>query len=390
VSLVWEVFVQIKLWSGILPIIFLIVSGCKEKQQVQVPSPLVGVSRAEKRDVPFIVEVPAKITGSLEIQIRAQVGGILKSRIFQEGQYIKEGEKLFEIDPEPYKAALTRAQGTLAQAESELRRTSRDYERMKKLFKDGAVSQKEHDDSLSAYERASANMKVAEGSLHEAEINLGYTEVKAPISGIARKEAQSVGSLISPTGESSLLTSMVQICPLHVNFSISGSVWSKMNKSYRDGKIKLSKTGNFFVEVIMPDGSVYPQNGKIIFVDSSEDSQTSSVSIKAEIPNDRNQKLLLPGQFVRVKLLGAEYCDAIVIPPSALISTADGAIVYTLSENNIVEVRPIEAESVGDKVIVNSGLKEGETVISEGIIKARPGQQVNVAEKSEDKKDERN
>ncbi|MDR1235432.1 MAG: efflux RND transporter periplasmic adaptor subunit [Holosporaceae bacterium] len=381
---------QIKLWSGILPIIFLIVSGCKEKQQVQVPSPLVGVSRAEKRDVPFIVEVPAKITGSLEIQIRAQVGGILKSRIFQEGQYIKEGEKLFEIDPEPYKAALTRAQGTLAQAESELRRTSRDYERMKKLFKDGAVSQKEHDDSLSAYERASANMKVAEGSLHEAEINLGYTEVKAPISGIARKEAQSVGSLISPTGESSLLTSMVQICPLHVNFSISGSVWSKMNKSYRDGKIKLSKTGNFFVEVIMPDGSVYPQNGKIIFVDSSEDSQTSSVSIKAEIPNDRNQKLLLPGQFVRVKLLGAEYCDAIVIPPSALISTADGAIVYTLSENNIVEVRPIEAESVGDKVIVNSGLKEGETVISEGIIKARPGQQVNVAEKSEDKKDERN
>jgi membrane fusion protein (multidrug efflux system) len=261
---------------------------------------------------------------------------------------------------------------------------------MQKLFKDGAVSQKEHDDSLSAYERASANIKVAEGSLHEAEINLGYTEVKAPISGIARKEAQSVGSLISPAGESSLLTSMVQICPLHANFSISGSVWSKMNKSYRDGKIKLSKTGNFFVEVIMPDGSVYPQNGKIIFVDSSEDSQTSSVSIKAEIPSDKNQKLLLPGQFVRVKLLGAEYCDAIVIPPSALISTADGAIVYTLSENNIVEVRPIEAESVGDKVIVNSGLKEGETVISEGIIKARPGQQVNIAEKSEDKKDERN
>jgi membrane fusion protein (multidrug efflux system) len=381
---------QTKCLVRIVPAVFLIISGCKEKQQVQTPLPLVGATKAIKCDVPFIVEVPAKITGSLEIQIRAQVGGILKSRVFQEGQYIKEGEKLFEIDPEPYKAALTRAQGTLAQAESELRRTSRDYERMKNLFKDGAVSKKEHDDSLSAYERANANMKVAEGSLHEAEINLGYTEVKAPISGIVRKEAQSVGSLISPGGESSLLTSMVQICPLHANFSISGSVWNKMNKNYRDGKIKLSKSGNYGVEVIMPDGSVYPQTGKIIFVDSSEDCLTSSVSVKAEVPNDRNQKLLLPGQFVRVKLLGAEYHNAIVIPPSALISTSDGSVVYTVNENNIVEVRPINAEQVGDKIIVNSGLKEGETVVSEGIIKARPGQPVNVAEKSEDKKNERN
>jgi membrane fusion protein (multidrug efflux system) len=227
-------------------------------------------------------------------------------------------------------------------------------------------------------------MKVAEGSLHEAEINLGYTEVKAPISGIVRKEAQSIGNLVSPSGESSLLTSMVQICPLHANFSISGSVWGKMNKSYRDGKIKLSKSGSYGVEVVMSDGSVYPKNGKIIFVDSSEDSQTSSVSVKAEIPNDENQKLLLPGQFVRVKLLGAEYNDIITIPPSALISTPAGSIVYIISDNKTVEVRPVNAELLEDKVIVYSGLKEGETVISEGIIKARPGQPVNTVLRSGD------
>jgi membrane fusion protein (multidrug efflux system) len=363
------------------------ISGCKDKEQAQMPLPLVGASKAVKRNVPFVVEVPAKITGSLEIQIRAQVGGILKSRVFQEGQYIKEGEKLFEIDPEPYKAALTRAQGTLAQAESELRRTTRDYERMKKLFNDGAVSQKDHDDALSAYERANANMKVAEGSLHEAEINLGYTEVKAPISGIVSKEAQSIGNLVSPAG---LLTSMVQICPLYVNFSISGSVWSAMNKNYRDGKIKLSKTGSYGVEVIMQDGSVYPKTGKIIFVDSSEDSQTSSVSIKAEIPNDKNQKLLLPGQFVRVRLLGAEYRNATVIPQSAMISTPAGYVVYVVKEDSIVEVRPVKAEIVEDKVIVNSGLNEGEVVVSEGIIKARPGQPVNAVLKSENQNNERN
>ncbi|MDR1982265.1 MAG: efflux RND transporter periplasmic adaptor subunit [Holosporaceae bacterium] len=375
-----------RILKNVLLTALLILSGCKEKGPTQTPAPLVGAARAIKQNVPLVVEAPAKITGSLEIQIRAQVGGILKARVFQEGQYVKAGEKLFEIDQEPYKAALTRANGTLAQAQSELRRTTRDYERMKKLFKDGAVSQKEHDDSLSAYERADANLKVAEGSLHEAEINLGYTEVKAPISGMVRKEAQSIGNLISPAGESSLLTSMVQICPLHANFSISGALWSSINKSRRDGKITLNGSDSYRVEVIMSDGSVYPESGKIIFVDSSEDSQTSSVSIKAEIPNDEKQKLLLPGQFVRVKLVGAEYRDAVVIPQSALISTPSGTIVYVVKDDKVVEVRPVNVELVGNNVIVHSGLKEGEIVVSEGIIKARPGQPVKAVIKSVDSK----
>ncbi|MDR0753296.1 MAG: efflux RND transporter periplasmic adaptor subunit [Holosporaceae bacterium] len=365
-------------------LILLTISGCKDKEQMQVPIPVVGATKALRQDVPIVIEAPAKISGSLEIQIRAQVGGILKSRVFQEGQYVREGEKLFEIDPEPYKAALTRAQGALAQAESELRRTTRDYERMQKLFKDGAISQKEHDDALSAYERASANLKVAEGSLHEAEINLGYTVVKAPISGMVRKEAQSIGNLISPTGESSLLTSMVQICPLHVNFSISGAMWSSLNKGYRDGKIKLSKSGDFKVEVILPDGIVYPQIGKIIFVDSSEDNLTSSISIKAEIPNDKNQMLLLPGQFVRVRLIGAAYKDVIVIPLSALLSAQAGSFVYIVGADKLVEVRPVIAESVGEKAVIISGLKEGDVVVTEGVIKARPGQPVNIVLKPED------
>ena len=214
-----------KWFAGTL-VILLILSGCKEKKPVQMAAPVVGVVRVAKQNIPLNIEVPAKITGSLEIQVRAQVGGILKSRNFREGEFVHQGSKLFEIDEAPYRAALTRAQGNLAQAESELKRTARDYKRMEKLHKAKAVSQKEYDDSLSAYEKAQANMKVAEGALHEAEINLGYTEVKAPISGIVRKEAQSVGNLVSPSGENSLLTSMVQICPLHANFSISGSTWT--------------------------------------------------------------------------------------------------------------------------------------------------------------------
>ncbi|MDR3187026.1 MAG: efflux RND transporter periplasmic adaptor subunit [Holosporaceae bacterium] len=358
-------------------IVSMFMIGCDDKKQIQTPIPIVGAAKAVKRNVPLVLEVPAKITGSLEIQIRAQVSGILKSRLFKEGQYVKEGEKLFEIDQEPYKAALTRAQGTLAQAQSELRRTTRDYERMKKLHRDRAVSQKEHDDALSALERAEANLKVAQGSLHEAEINLGYTEVKAPISGIVRKEEQSVGNLVSPNGQPSLLTTMVQICPLHANFSVSGTLWSGIAKSHDAGKIKLRKFDDFRVEIIMSDGSVYPQTGKIIFVDSSEDDLTSGVSIKAEIPNDENQKFLLPGQFVRVKLIGAEYKDVVVIPQSALISTKMGSVVYVVKEDKIVEARPVKAELAENQAIVHDGLKEGEVVISEGIVKARPGQLVN-------------
>ncbi len=361
-----------------LPVVAaLILCSCEEKKQIQPFAPIVGVTKVVKQNVPLKIEAPAKITGSLEIQVRAQVGGILKSRTYQEGEYVQQGVKLFEIDPAPYKAALTRAQGTLAQAQSELRRTSRDYARMQKLRKSKAISQKEYDDSLSAYERAQANMKVAEGALHEAEINLGYTEVKAPISGIVRKEAQSVGNLISPNGESSLLTSMVKVCPLHANFSISGATWTNLARSYRSGHIELADRNDIQVEVIMADGTVYPEKGKVIFVDSSEDSMTSSVSIKAEIATTESQKILMPGQFVRVRIIGAEYKDALVIPATALISTQSGFSVYLVKEDKTVEVRPVVAEIIDNKAVVREGIKAGDVVVSEGIVKVRPGQPVS-------------
>lgn len=364
-----------KWFAGALAVLS-ILGGCKEKKPVQMAAPVVGVARVAKQNIPLNIEVPAKITGSLEIQVRAQVGGILKSRNFKEGEFVHQGAKLFEIDEAPYRAALTRAQGNLAQAESELKRTTRDYNRMEKLHKAKAVSQKEYDDSLSAYERAQANMKVAEGALHEAEINLGYTEVRAPISGIVRKEAQSVGNLISPNGESSLLTSMVQICPLHANFSISGSTWTNVGKSFHSGKVHLAKTEDVKVQVVMADGTIYPQEGKIIFIDSSEDNQTSSILAKAEIPSTAAQKMLLPGQFVRVRIIGHEYKDALVVPATALVSTQAGFMVYVVKEDKTVEVRPVKAEVIGNNAVIGDGLKENESVICEGIIKARPGQPV--------------
>lgn len=362
---------------SILPVI-LSLSGCKEKKEEvqQAQAPAVGVTRVVRRDVPFQLEVPAKITGSLEIQVRAQVSGILKSRTFAEGQYIHQGEKLFEIDPEQYQAALTRAKGSLAQADSEVRRTARDYERMDRLHRAGAISQKDYDDSLSAYERAQANLKVAEGSVQEAEINLGYTEVRAPISGIVGKEAQSVGNLVTANAESSLLTTMVQVCPLNAVFSVPGATWQVLVKGFVSGKIHMPGLDRCKVEVTMADGTKYPRTGRIVFVDSTEDNLTSSVSVKAEIPSDEKQRILLPGQFVRVKLLGAEYDDALVIPAAALVTTAQGHVVYVVKQGNSVEARPVKADLVENNAIINEGLLEGEMVICEGLLKARPGAKI--------------
>ena len=365
-----------------LAILFFAIA-CDQKKAVQTQIPLVTGYKATRQNVPLTLEFPAKITGSLEISVRAQVSGILKSRLFSEGQYVKEGDKLFIIDQEPYQAALTRAQGNLAQAESEMRRANRDYERMRKLFRSGAVSQKEHDDALSAYERAEANVKVAQGTLREAEINLGYTEVKAPISGIVRKEAQSVGNLVSVGGESGLLTTMVQICPLHANFSISGTVWSNLTKGSREGEIKLLNPKDYKVEIILADGSVYHKSGRIIFIDSSEDNLTSSVSIKAEIPNDKDNQILLPGQFVRARIVGAEYQNVIVIPASSLVTSQSGFMVYVVKDDKTVSVRPVKAEIVDEKALIYDGLSEDEIVISEGVIKARPGHPVNAVIKSD-------
>lgn len=378
---------EIRICSRILFIIpILILFSCDNKKEtVKMPIPLVGGSSVIKKDVPLDIEAPAKITGSLEIEVRAQVGGILKSRTYQEGQYVNEGDKLFEIDPEPYKAALTKAQGSLAQAESEVKRTRRDYERMQKLYKAKAISQKEHDDSLSAYERAEANLKVAEGAVREAEINLGYTEIKAPFSGIVRKEEKSVGNLIANTADASLLTTMVQTCPLRANFSVPGRLWSRLAKEHNAGKVSMSNYDDCRVEVYMSDGSKYKENGKIIFVDSSEDHLTSSVSVKAEIPNDKDQRVLLPGQFVRVKIVGAKYKDALVIPASALVSTKSGYMAYVIDKNNIVEIRPVKADVIGNDAIIDSGLQIGEVVISEGVMKARAGQEVRVEMKDTEK-----
>lgn len=352
--------------------------ACKKKAQQQEAAALpVSAVKVLKTDLPWNIEYPAQVAGSLEIQVRAQVGGILQARLFDEGAYVKRGTQLFQIDPKEYEVSLQKAEGALAQAQSEENRTRRDYERMKKLRADNAISQKDYDDSLSAYEASQASVKVARAGVNDAKINLEYTRVLAPISGITGKEAQSVGSLVSPAGNG-LLTTMVQINPLWVNFSMPSTQFYKLASGFVSGKIVLDAKGEspIYVEAVTADGRVYPEKGTIIFFDSTEDVKTASLAVKAEFPNPKNQRMLMPGQFVRVRIVGATYKDAVLIPSSAVLSTPTGNLVYIVSEDNTVNAKPITAQLQDDMYIVSEGLEGGETVVSSGLIKIRPGMKV--------------
>ena len=369
-------------FAKVLVLLFVVLTlgACYKKQDQQQAAALpVTAIKVLKTDLPWNIEYPAQVLGSLQVQVRAQVGGILKARLFDEGAYVEQGTQLFQIDPAEYEVALQRAEGALAQAKTDVNRTRRDYERMKKLRADNAVSQKDYDDSLSAYEAAQAAVKVAEAGVSDAQINLEYTKVLAPISGITGKEAQSVGSLVSPAGNG-LLTTMVQIQPLWVNFSMPSSQFYKLAAGYLDGTITL-KEGNdsssVYVEAVTSDGRVYPEKGNIIFFDSTEDVKTSSLAMRAEFPNPANRRMLMPGQFIRVRLIGATYKDAVLVPSSAVLSTPTGDLVYIVQPDNTVKAQPVTVQLKDNMYIVSEGLKGGETIVSEGLIKIRPDMKVS-------------
>lgn len=374
-------------------------AGCKNKsnnsgEQTALPVTAVTVL---KTDLPWDIEYPAQITGSLEVDIRAQVGGILRERLYHEGAYVEKGTQLFQIDDKEYSAALDKAKGVLAQGEAELKRTKRDFNRIKSLYADRATSQKDYDTALSAYEAAQANLQIAKAEVKNAEINLAYTKVSAPISGIAREEAQSVGSLISPAGATGLLTTMVQVNPLYINFSMPSNHFEKLVAGFVSGEIALGEgsvtlsevvitdgrpkinrdNAPIFVEIILPNGKHHPEKGKIIFFDSAENTQTASLAVKAQLPNPLNKnRVLMPGQFVRVRLLGAVYKNAVLIPSSAVLSTPVANLVYVIKDDNTIESVPVKIELQDDIYIVSEGLKGGERIVSGGLLKVQPKQKV--------------
>lgn len=351
-----------------------VIAAVQSAQAQSSGAPQVTTFILKAADLPLPLEYPGQTDGSKHIEIRSRVKGILEKRTYTEGTFVTKGQSLFQIDPSQYKADLLQAQGKLAQAQANLTKTRSDYERNSQLYQREVISKKEYDDTVAAYQYAQADVEANQGIVDLAKINLNWTNVEAPISGITSKEAFSEGSLIEVNG---LLTTLVQVNPLYVNFSIADTEAMRIRTMVQKGKITVPANLNFDVVLHLSDGSEYSQHGKINFIDSTADPNTSTIKARAEFPNEK--LTVLPGQFVRVTLNGTIAKNALRIPQKAILSTQQGSIVYIVDEKNIAKSRVIEiGGTYGSDSFVTDGVKDGEKIVLDGIQRVQDGQPVNV------------
>ena len=345
----------------------LTLSACNSKQETsmqsgQMPALPVHTITAQTQTVPILVEAVAQTEGAKETEVRAQVSGILQKRLYKEGDAVRENQVLFQIDPTPYRLAAEQARAQLAQQKASAERAEREKNRLAKLFEQQAISQREFDDSASSFKNADAAVIAATARLHEAELNLSYTEVRAPIAGISGRSIRSEGSLIQ-AGTDSLLTSITVADPIWARFALNPQEAAKI------------LSNNNKVDLLLPDGSVYQQSGKLNFTASTISTKTGTVEMRAEFNNPKH--LIFPGQFVKVRIYAGEQ-QAFRVPQIALMQSEQGKIVW-VANNGKALPRPVETSGwIDHDWIIIQGLKTGDQVILDNLIKLRPGAAVQV------------
>ncbi len=356
--------------------IAVLLAACGEKAAPpKPPIPEVGVVTVQPRTLPMLYEQAGQTAGFREVEVRARVSGILMKRLYTEGQPVREGQVLFQIDPEPYRATLEQARGQQRQAESSLDRAVADRDRIVPLFKENAVSRKDFDDANANYDSALANLDSAKAKVKEAEINLGYTNVTAPIAGVASKETRSEGSLVTSSGDGGLLTTISQLDPMYVNFSFAESEKLEYDNMVRTGRIVQPANRRTETRIRLSDGTEFEGKGVVDFADTRVDTKTGTIRARAEFPNPRS--LLLPGQFVRVLVSVGDITEALAVPERAITQAQATRLVLVVNDKNLVEARPVTlGPRVGGDVILASGVKAGDRVIVDGLMKARPGSEV--------------
>lgn len=343
------------------------------------PAPEVVVETVKAESLPLELEYSARTAGFREVQVRAQVSGILQERTYLEGSQVKKGQVMFRIDSRTYQAALSRAKGALAQEQARYRQTERDLKRIRELQKKGFASESELDNAISNFEQSKANIQAAEAEVQSKQIDLDYTTVKAPISGITSKETVSEGSLVvAGDPNASLLSNITQLDPIYVNFAAPDSDVESVRSGLQNGSLVLPEDGKMSVQIKLGDGSVYPLEGKVDFTDSLVDRGTGTVSARAVVPNP-DQKLL-PGQFVRVQVKGLSIPNAMTLPERAIAQGPGGTFVYVVDEGGVARMRQVTTgHTAKGRWVIVSGISAGDRVIVEGLPKVRPDTPVKVA-----------
>lgn len=354
-----------------------LISGCPDEDPPPKAAAVTKVSvvKVEPRDTPFSFELVGQTQSSHQVEIRARVNGFLDKRIYTEGSRVSAGQLMFQMDPKPFKAQLQAAQGALEEQRARLRTARANLARVRPLVKKDALSQKDLDDAIGAEQAAAAAVESAKAAVEQAQLNLGYTTIATPVSGLSSFSRVQEGSYINP--QNSLLTYVSQTDPIWVNFSLSENDVLKEKKESEKGLIRLPQKDEYGVEVILADGSLFPERGRVTFADAEYNPQTGTFLVRSSFPNPENQ--LRPGQFVRVLLLGAVRPNAILVPQVAVLEGAQGHFVWIVDRNSNAQIRNVQVGPWrGDQWFINSGLSAGDLVVVDGFMKLSAGTRVQI------------
>lgn len=348
--------------------------GCGKKEAPAPPPPDVKVATVLQKDVPIYVEAIGQTRGSTEIEVRARVEGFIQTLDFKEGNPVRKGQLLYTIDPSQYQASLAQAKGTLAEAEAQLARAKQDVVRYEPLVAKNAISRQEYDTAVVVQRAAEASVEAAKAVVERAQIDLGYTKVLAPESGMVGKTEVYPGTLVG-RGQSTLLTHISQIGTIHVRFTIPERDYLYYARKRQERMGNHAPGQNLPFELVLADGSMHPEKGLLVFVDRNVDPTTGTILMEAAFPNPGG--IVRPGQYARVRAAVDLKQGAILVPQRAVGELQGIYNVAVVGGDDAIEMRMVTpAQRIGNLWVIDAGLKAGDRIVVEGLQKVRPGVKV--------------
>jgi membrane fusion protein (multidrug efflux system) len=362
-------------WAPALMALTILLGGCDlghGQQAGPPPAPEVATVTIEPQQVELTTELPGRTSPYLVAEIRPQVNGIIKKRLFREGSDVKAGQLLYQIDPAPFQVALDSAKASLGKAQANLPSIRLKTERYKELLVDKAVSRQDYDDAAAAMEQARAEIEYWKAAVEAARINLGYTRVTAPISGRIGKSSVTDGALVTAYQPATLAT-IQQLDPIYVDVTQSSAELLRLKRNLEAGRLSNDAKNGKKVCILLEDGNLCPQQGALQFRDVTVDPATGSFTLRIVVPNPNH--LLLPGMFVRAAVQEGIAPQAILVPQQGVSRTPKGEpVALVVDETGKVQQRMLKLNrALGDQWLVSSGLSAGDRVIVEGMLNVRPG-----------------
>ncbi|HTF18019.1 MAG TPA: efflux RND transporter periplasmic adaptor subunit [Chryseolinea sp.] len=361
--------------TRIVPLMLLVSACSKKEETVALPPVKVNVVNVAVRDVPLYEDFVAQVFGQSDVDIRSRVEGWITSVNFKEGSTVKKGDLLYIVDDVQYQTRVDREASELTRSKTELTRTQNELSRVKPLTELNALSKKDLDNATASYEAAQAQVRASEASLSNAKIELGYTRVYAPFSGVIGMSNVREGDYVSRAGGTSVLATISSIGAVRVRFQISEREYLRIAKFSKEELASARKN----IQLIMADDSVYPQTGEVNFADRQIDSKTGTLTIEANFPNPDG--LLRPGLFVKTRLLLSTYPQALVVPQRAVIQLQSLSQVFVVTDSSTLKTMIVEVgPKVGDGYVITKGLKEGDKVAVVGTMSLTPDSKVEPIE----------